>query len=468
VSYIFRVRKGGNGMELPQILERGERSRLFPVLAENSKEGRTLSIFLACLENIEEFRTAMFGSIGQKIGTRTRIETFTEVVLKKGGDRKSRPDGLIVLKSNTKQWTALVEAKVGNSELTNEQVEAYTDIAKQNGVDAIITLSNQFAALPTHHPLVISSAVRRKCEIFHWSWMFVLTQAALLYSNDQVTDDDQRIILHELIRFLSHPSAGVRGFDQMPAGWTDLVSNVQAGGRILAGASETRELVGAWHQEVRDLSLILSRQLGVEVSTKISRTHAADPVARLKDAISDLVKEECLAASFIVPDAAAPIEVVADIKKRCISVSMFLKAPADRKGTKARVGWLLRQLQKSTPTNLHIRIFWPGRAAHSQHTLAVLRENPDVATNDRGGQVALSFEILLVRDIGGKFAQRRNFISELEATVPEFYEQVGQYLKGWVASAPRLKEDRGEPDTVSTEAISKEAEQAALSRISEG
>ncbi len=383
----------------------------------------------------------MFTSIGQRIGARTKIETYTEVVLKKSGDKQSRPDGLIILKGSSAQWTALVEAKVGNSELTNDQVESYTDIAKQNGVDALITLSNQFAALPTHHPLVMSNSTRRKCAIFHWSWMFVLTQATLLFNNGQVTDADQRIILHELIRFLSHPSAGVRGFDQMPSGWTDLVSNVQAGGRIVGNAPETKEIVGAWHQEVRDLSLILSRQLGHEVSTKISRAHAADPAARLKDTISDLVNEECLRATFIVPDAAAPIEVVADIKKRCITVSMSLKAPGDRRGTKARVSWLLRQLQKSTPANLHVRLFWPGRAAHSQYTLSALRDNPDLAANDRANQVVLSFETLMVKDLGAKFSQRKNFITELEATVPEFYEQVGQYLRGWVASAPRLRKN---------------------------
>ncbi|WP_292716220.1 hypothetical protein [Mesorhizobium sp.] len=42
-----------------------------------------------------------------------------------------------------------MEAKVGNSELTPQQLDSYLDIAKMNGVNALITISNQFAPLPS-------------------------------------------------------------------------------------------------------------------------------------------------------------------------------------------------------------------------------------------------------------------------------------------------------------------------------
>jgi len=440
-------------MSLPDSLLRGERSRLFPVLADTSKEGRTLSIFLSCLENVQEFGAAMLSAVGQRTGTRARIETYTEVSLKKGTEKKHRPDGLIVVTTGSRRWTALVEAKVGNTDLTQEQIESYLDLAKLNGVDALLTLSNQFAPLPTHHPIALPAAVRKKAALFHWSWMFVVTQANLLLSNDQVADDDQRVILKEMSRFLTHPSAGVRTFDSMPVAWPNIVSKVQTGGKITASADETREVIGAWHQEVRDLSLVLSRQLGTEVTTRISRAHAADPAARLKASIADLARNECLEATLNVPDAAAPIDIIADLKTRCVTVSMKIKAPADRKSTKARLSWLLRQLQRSNPDQLHIRLFWPGRSSDTQHELTVLRENPELAGSDKNGQVAVSFEVLLVRDLTARFAQRKNFITDLEAAVPDFYEQVGQYLKTWVAPAPRLRGDKSEPDMVSIEAM---------------
>lgn len=218
----------------------------------------------------------MLSAIGVRVGARAKIDAYTEVVLQKGTEKPARPDGLIAVKSGSSEWCALIEAKVGNSDLTADQMESYLDVAKQNGVSTIITISNQFAPLPMHHPIQLSATARRKANLYHWSWMFVLTQATLLLSNDEVKSADQRYILNEMVRFLTHPSAGVRSFDQMPAPWTSIVNAVQAGGSISTNSPEAREVVGAWHQEVRDLNLILSRQLATEVSTRISRIHAND------------------------------------------------------------------------------------------------------------------------------------------------------------------------------------------------
>lgn len=171
-----------------------------------------------------------------------------------------------------------------------------------------------------------------------------------------------------------------------------------------------------------------------------------------------------MATTLLVPDAAAPIDVCADLRKRSISVTMKLKAPAERKTTKARLNWLLRQIQKADVPGLHVRIFWPGRAAFTQHPLSALRDNPDIASTDRAGLVAVSFEVMLVRDVGSRFGQRKNFISELEDAVPAFYNAVGQHLKSWQAPAPRLPNERADVDTVTTEALREEAESVALAR----
>ena len=450
--------------DLPSCLARGERARLFPVLADNSKEGRTLSVFLACLQNVKEFGHSLLADVGQRPGARTRIETFTEVVLtKKDGDASLRPDGLILVTRGAKTWSALVEAKVGNNELTTAQVEGYLNLAKLNGIDALITISNQFAPLPSSHPVELSAAARRKAELYHWSWMYVLTMGSLLLSGEDVEDDDQRVLLRELGRFLAHPSAGVKSFDQMPQEWTQLVSSVQTGATVSANSSEAKQSVGAWHQEVRDLSLILSRQLGREVTIRLPRAQVTDPVARQKADLTRLCAERRLDASFTVPDAASPIDVCADLSKRSLTISMRLRAPEDRKTTKAKVNWLVRQLSSSKPDGIYIRLFWPGRAAATQHPLAVLRDDPDAAARETGGSSCTSFEVLLVRDLGARFGQRRNFIVDLEAAVPEFYLQVGEHLRAWQASAPRLREDKSHPSDVGADAIREQFEAEALS-----
>lgn len=446
----------------PDFLLRGERARLFPVLAETSKEGRTLSVLLACMETVEDFGKALLSDLGIKTGVRTKIEAYTEVVLQKGGDAKVRPDGLIVLRSGSSQLSMLVEAKIGNAELTAGQLESYLELAKLNGVDGLLTISNQFAPLPSHHPVAVSPASTRKAALWHWSWMYVLTQTTLHLGSDGIRDREQRVVLNELVRFLSHPSTGVKSFDQMPAAWSAVAATVQAGGVLSAKATDTEDVVGAWYQETRDLALILTRQLGEEVSIKVPRAHAQSPELRLKSDVDRLVAECCLRSVFYVPNTAAAIEICADFTRRAVYASMRVAAPGDRKSTKARLTWLLRQLGKSEPDNIHVRLHWPGRAPFTQFPLNQLRQDPGIA--EQAGKVVSSFEVVFARDLAGRFAQRRNFITDLEEAIPDFYEQVGQHLKAWQPQAPKIKEDRTEPADVGTAAIQLEAEQVVTER----
>ncbi|WP_321831045.1 hypothetical protein [Thalassovita sp.] len=141
-------------MERPDYLIQGERARLFPVLSNTSKEGRTTSIVLACLSRVNELGASLLATLGQRIGVRSKVTCFTEVVFANEANApKERPDGLIVVRTGSREWRALVEAKVGNAALSIEQVENYRRIAKENGIDCVITISNQFATTAQNHPL---------------------------------------------------------------------------------------------------------------------------------------------------------------------------------------------------------------------------------------------------------------------------------------------------------------------------
>ncbi len=440
--------------EKPDFLSKGERARLFPVLAETSKEGRATSIFLACLASVKEYADLLLTSLGRRVGSRAKVECFTEVTFKsEGGDAARRPDGLIVVRIGSRAWTALVETKIGNAVLDGEQVEAYLKLAKQNGVDAVVTVSNQFATQPSHHPVEVPAKTLGKVGLYHWSWMYLLTQADLLLTTYGVEDEDQRIILNEFRRFLTHASTGVSGFTAMPAAWSELVQVAGSGAKIQARSDLLEEVVSAWHQEMRDLALILSRQLGVAATVKLPRALTADPAARHKADKAELAENFALSAQISVPGAAAPLEVQVDLKAKSLCVSMRLRAPDDRKSSKARVNWLLRQLPEVTGDDYFLRLHWPGRGACTQETLACLREEPDRAQRERSSQAPHSLEVCLIRQIGGRFGQRKNFIVDLEATVPDFYEAVGQNLKAWQAPAPKVREGRSEPEDVSPDAL---------------
>ena len=120
----------------PDFISQGEPARLFPVLSTTSKEGRTTSIVLACLSKIDDLGKILLSSVGQRVGKIAVVETYTEIVFKsQKGNSKDRPDGLIILRIGKRKWTALVEAKVGNNLLSEEQIEKYRDIAKEHSLD---------------------------------------------------------------------------------------------------------------------------------------------------------------------------------------------------------------------------------------------------------------------------------------------------------------------------------------------
>ena len=277
---------------IPEYLKQGEPARLFPVLSTTSKEGRTTSIVLACISKIQEFGAELLGSLGQRVGVRASIDTFTEIVFEKEKQApKDRPDGLVTLRVGKREWRALVEAKIGANDLDADQVEKYRTLAKDHDIDCVITISNQFATSPASHPLEEVRKSKSKIPVFHWSWMHILTTADLLISQNAVEDEDQKILLNELIRFLTHESAGVRGFDRMPKEWSELNKIVSSGGVVPAKSELTKAVLEAWHQETRDLTLILCRMTGTGVTEKLPRKHQGDPATRQKDELAELKEQ---------------------------------------------------------------------------------------------------------------------------------------------------------------------------------
>lgn len=427
--------------DLPEFLLSGEKARLIPVVADTSKENRAASVLLATISCVDDFAKALLSGIGQRVGTRAQLECFTETVFEKSPeDTRIRPDGLLLVNFGKRSWSALIEAKIGRSQLDREQIANYCQLAKLNGIDAVITLSNQFAALPTHHPINPTNKITRGVALFHWSWMHILTQATLLLHDDAFNSPEQRYLLSEAVRYFKHGSVGVSSFDRMNPEWKDLVSNVLSRAKLHKTSPEVENSVAAWHQEQRDLCLLMSRKLGRNVTLKLSRAHSANPAKRLKDDCEGLVTTRRLFCVIEVPDAAGPIEICADLSGRTISCIMRLPAPKDKKTAQSRINWIIRQLGKTDPDSIFVNAIWPGRARDTQSNLTDLRQNPQLLRAENLALIPQYFDVVMVRDLAGKFTGRRTFIEHLEKIVPSYYEQVGQHLRAWVPPPPKLVE----------------------------
>lgn len=184
------------------------------------------------------------------------------------------------------------------------------------------------------------------------------------------------------------------------------------------------------------MSLLLSSHVGQPVTVKTERALIADTAARLKDGCKTLTEENKLIGSFVVPATASDIEVCADLMRRSIVFSMKLKAPQDRKSTKARINWLLRMLKDDDP-RLAVRAHWPGRKPPSQKDVAALRIDADAIDDERSDAAPHSLEVLLIEVDAKRFSGRRTFIETLEACLNDFYDLVGQNLRAWQPPPPK-------------------------------
>lgn len=425
-------------MKRPEYLVSGEFARLIPVAMK--PENRNTSVTCAVLIAVEEFAETLFGALGAPTGKRAKVTAWLEPVFKSTkGDRRERPDALIIVDNGRREWRALVEAKAKGTDLDPSQIERYLDIAKVHGIDAVVTISNQFVATPTQSPCQVSRQKLRRVSLFHWSWSYLKTEAKIQLSKSAVSDPDQAYILDEYVRFLEHDSAGVSEFEQMRKEWVDACKLYFAKSRVDKSSPVGAAVVSDWDELMRCTALHMSRDLETNVTTILSAKERKDPNSRLEALQNAFVASGELRSRLSVPDAASPISIEADLTRRSVTVSMAVDAPRDKKRASATVTWLLRQLSKNEVGDVMLVAKWPGRTPDTFAELSKVREDVDALIANRKGQLPHAFGIRMISDLGGKFTQRRKFVPELVSCVTRFYEAVGQHVVQWQAPPPKPK-----------------------------
>lgn len=426
--------------ELTESLECGQPARLIPTVADSKKEERATSALLATFMVVPSFAQAILSGAGAPVTKSSKVTCLTEVVFKSKDKKRPRPDGLIIIKGRKKNWTALVESKIGSSALRQDQIEEYIALAKDNGIDAVITISNQYATLPTHHPVTISKAKTRTVGLYHFSWLSILAEAILLSGNKSVDDPEQAYLLSELVRYFEHPSSGVTSLTKMGSGWKNLCADVQQGAVLRKTADYVEDSVSSWQQLLKYLSIQLSLAIGSVVSLALARSRAQDPELNFQKTISDLIKNDALTADFHIPNAATNLSFTVDLLRRTISFGMRLNAPTDKARAPAVINWFSRQLKKAESSGLIVRAYYPKRIPMMSAPLEEVLENPAVLVPDNTRDLPISMEVIRLVDLAGRFRGAKTFVEDAAREFPKFYEDVGQHLVRWIPKPPKIKE----------------------------
>lgn len=412
-------------------------ARLIPtsgISGAEEQERRATSALLAVLTAVREFGRGLTQPLGAPAGT---IDCFIEVPFMVG-EKRLYPDGLIRVSRGQKTWTALVEVKTGTNELQVEQLENYLEVAKAQGYEALITISNQIPPAAGQHPTAVDKRKLKKVALHHWSWSQVLAEAVMQKEHRGVADPDQAWILSELIRYLEHPKSGALEFDDMGGSWVAVRESVSAG-TLRASDKGVADVAARFDALLRFVSLRLGRTLGTEVVPVVSRKELAEPALRSAALIEALVKDGRLTGGVRIPNAVAPLNVELDLRSGRITCHVDLDAPKEGRPT-TRVNWLVRQL-KSAPDGLRVEAYAAhARGGGAASLLKDVRENPGVLVQDPKKELR-SFRLALTTPLGTKRGRGRGAaIDSVLVAVDGFYLDVLQHLKAWTATPPKMRE----------------------------
>lgn len=123
-----------------------------------------------------------------------------------------------------------MEVKTGQNVLSTDQINSYWDLARDEGVNHILTISNEIASSEGVHPTP-GLKVRKSSPVgvSHLSWTAILTTAIRIKEHAGVSDPEQAWILGELVRYLEHRRSGALTFDDMGQHWVDIRNTARSG-----------------------------------------------------------------------------------------------------------------------------------------------------------------------------------------------------------------------------------------------
>jgi hypothetical protein len=411
-------------------------ARLIPtygIRSQEEQEKRATACLLAVMHGVPAFGHALLGELGAPRSP--SIDTFAEVRFKSVDGKTDIPDGAIVCERGSKRWTCLVEVKTGSAALKDEQVGRYLDIARDQGFDGVLTISNQITHGPAESPVCVDGRKLRRTKLWHFSWWRVLTEAVVQSRHRGVTDPDQAWVLRELIHYLGSEASGVSGFEGMGEHWV-AVRSAARDGTLRQGDPKIREVAERWEQFTEYLCLSFSQELGREVVAPRARKQTT--AVRIEEVEKKLATRGSLEATIRVPDAIGELQICADLKARQTSLSVSFNAPTEGR-PKSRINWLLRQLTDAWP-DLRVEVWYSHARESVAATLEQVRARPEILCFPADPKrEPRSFTLTLNRPMGQKRGRAEgSFVRETRAQAVTFYRDLVQNLKAWQARPPQI------------------------------
>jgi hypothetical protein len=345
-------------------------------------------------------------------------------------DEKSRLDGVIlIVVSGVIQDAVFIEVKNDTDIIEEEQIIKYYKLAQDlSNVPKILTISNEFVADSSHSPVTISNQ-SKKISLYHFSWTYLKTLAQLLlFNNDNnIEDDDQVEIMKEVIHYLNDTRSGVSSFSKMSGEWFVVAENIKYQKDITE--KELIKAITSWYQEESNMTLMLSRELGVLVKLDVE-----NPKTKLIKDIKKLKTEYYLSTKLKVKGAASEIRVTADFQRRTISMSVNITPPLDG-GVTSRITWLKKQLEKMKDQSFLEHLYIEADIKFTKQSIKLKYSDIDKFYEHKNKDI-IGFNLDVIKSSDFRVTK---FVTEIEGMLKTYYQVIVQDLKTWEKPAPKLQ-----------------------------
>jgi len=411
-------------------------ARLIPTL-KTGDEGALTSIILSSIKLVKEFRDQVFKDL--KLSRNGKVYYYTEVGFPEL-DEKSRIDGLvIIIKSGVIKEAAFFEMKNKNNGIDKAQIEKYLKLSRDLGVNKLVTVSNEFVANHTHSPIDVKTP--KNILLYHFSWTYLITKAQLLLFKNElnIEDEDQVDIMKEVLAYMDSPVSGVSGFNKMKPEWKQLSDNIRAQVPLKVSDEYISNAVLSWHQEEKDMALLMSRKLGVLVKASPKSNDS------IKNDVRKVCKDNTMHGLLSVKNSVSDIKIKLEFERRSVMMSIKVTPPMN-KGTVARISWINRQLENCRKKDeelfntLENKIWVEADVKFARENLKVKFTDLEPLLEDSKGKEIQAFNIVLIDGFGGNFSSTKKFIQLIETLVLNYYEGIVQYMSNWTPPAPKLNQ----------------------------
>lgn len=420
-------------LNLRNELKNEPKVRLFPSVhlsSDREAELRATASLLATIRAVSEFGRRI---VSLSNGPKGQLACHTEVSAKLEEIRGDAPktlrlDGVLSVKRGKTHWVAFIEVKVGTAKLSEDQIDKYHQLAKQEKADVLITVSNQPARADGGPPLTLD----RRCNIpvVHFSWERLLSEAKVL--SEEVSDPDQKWILTEWSRYVEDPNSRIKIPPDLGSHWRAVL---EAAGKnaLKESNSDLHDVALHWVGYLRKAAFRLRAKEKVDVEVYMSRKARENSDLQAQESVN--AQEGTLNGTLRIRGTAGNIEIKAILPSKKVQYSLRVAAPTEGQ-MRTRIGWLSRQLlakkEKLPSGDLVIVTHWTKGEPTTVPVHAYLEDSTRLCTYKNGARVPQdakprSFQIVWTQPFSNKRSRSRPAVHILEGIsqgLEEFYCKV--------------------------------------------